>query len=788
MGFEMIKKYTLTCLFTTLVISLQVQAQENFRLTLLEKGTEQPLAGAMVIYSPDAEMKNTSYAMTDLHGVASFAAPDGGVYYRITLTGFAPLSGKTEKGASQLTLYMQEDIIGLNEVVITASRMLRPIKLSPVTTQALSGKAMVDAGYGNLQQALQQETPGLNIQKVGFGNEISMQGLDARHVLFLMDGERMTGDMAGNLDYERFNLHAIDRIEIVKGASSTLYGSRASGAVINLITKKTAQPLVIDAGTRWGQMNERNYSDPQKKDFLYMYEKNVDRPNLQGWVSAGFKSGAFTSQTDVWYGESDGFYLYQTAGDKKVYTKEANPFLDEDVVIVNLLARPPMGVEGAEHISASQKLFYEPSDNLEIQFYGTAFFMNSYDMVQDLVFTQSKDYTGGAKATYSLKNYVSLTAGLHADYYDRYKRHERRDERRTVYMSRILQPRLTLASRYFEAHDLIFGIEHFTDELTSDRFVNRKMTSRALIETEYFFQDEWTANDRWMLSAGVRTNFSRQFGFMWMPKLAVKYSPFERWSFRSNFSMGYRSPSIKELFFNWDHLGMFMIKGNEYLRPEKNRYLSFGAEYADDRLFVNAGLYGNFFRDKIEGVWRIYDMQYNFEYANLGRQDLLGGELLARWQILDRLLLKGSYSYVSVSEQGGVRINTTSPHAATGGVEYRYRRKDYSLAAGFTASYMGRKRFDVQDRVYVEKEGRSRDAYFRCDLPAYTLCNLTLSQTFRNVVKVTAGINNLFNYKPETLGSGLTAFNIPATAGVRGYVQAEFKVDEIIKVLKKEKQ
>ena len=67
--------------------------------------------------------------------------------------------------------------------------------MSPVTTQVLGGKALVDAGYSNLQQALQQETPGLNIQKVGFGNEISMQGLDARHVLFLMDGERMTGDI-----------------------------------------------------------------------------------------------------------------------------------------------------------------------------------------------------------------------------------------------------------------------------------------------------------------------------------------------------------------------------------------------------------------------------------------------------------------------------------------------------------------------------------------------------------------------------------------------------------------
>jgi outer membrane receptor for ferrienterochelin and colicin len=769
-------KMILFCLFTA-AIGAALQAQGKIQITLLEKGTEQPLAGAIIACSPDPGMKNAGYVATGTQGMASFAVPDSGAYYRISMTGFVPLSGRVAGGSASLTLYMQEDMIGLNEVVVTASRTPRPIKLSPVVTQVLSGKAMVNAGYGNLQQALQQETPGLNIQKVGFGNEISMQGLDARHVLFLMDGERMTGDMAGNLDYERFNLHAIDRIEIVKGASSTLYGSRASGAVINLITKKTAQPLVVDAGTRYGQMNERNYANPQKRDFLYMFEKNVDRPNLQGWVSAGFNAGAFTSQTDVWYSESDGFYLYQQAGDKKVYTREANPFLDEDVVIVSSLARPPMGVEGAEHISASQKLFYEPSEKLNVQLYGTAFFMNSYDMVQDLVFTQSKDFTGGAKATYSLPdNRLSVTASLHADCYDRYKRHERRDERRKVYASRIMQPRLMLSSRYLEAHDLIFGIEHFTDELTSDRFVNRKMTSRALKETEYFLQDEWTVSDRWMLSAGARTNFSRQFGFMWMPKLAVKYSPGAYWSFRSNFSMGYRSPSIKELFFNWDHLGMFMIKGNEYLRPEKNRYVSFGAEYADDRLFVNANLYGNFFRDKIEGVWRIYDMQYNFEYVNLGRQDLLGGEMLARWRILDCLALNGTYSYVDVSEQGGVRINTTSPHAATGGMEYRYRRKNYSLSAGLTASYMGRKRFDVQDRVYVEKEGRSRDAYFRCDLPAYTLCNLTLSQTFRNAVKLTAGINNLFNYRPETLGSGLTAFNIPATAGIRGYVQVEITI------------
>lgn len=664
----------------------------------------------------------------------------------------------------------------LEGVVVMGSRTARPVKLSPITTRVLSGKGLVESGYGDFQQALQHETPGLSIQKVTFGSEINLDGLDARHVLFLTDGERMTGDMAGNLDYERFNLHAIDRVEIVKGASSTLYGSRASGAVINIITKKTNEPFAFDAGARWGQMNERNFKHPKKKDFIYMFEKNADRPNVQGWLSAGFKKGAFTSQTDAWYSESDAFYLYQDKNDRKVYTKEANPFLEKDIVLESSFPRPPMGIEGREHLIASQKLYFEPSKNFKAQVYGSMFFINQYDLVQDLVLTQGRDYTWGMKMSCSLKNWLTLTASLHNDYYDRFKRHERRDERKPVYHSRIFQPRLTLASDYFQGHAIVMGLEYCEDQLTSDRFVNHKMTSRALNEIEFYVQDDWTANDHWTLSCGVRTNFSRAFGFMYMPKIAAKYSPDDHWAIRANYSMGYRSPSIKELFFNWDHLGMFMIKGNEFLRPEKNNYVSTGVEYSDRRFFFNGTLYGNFFRDKIEGVWRIYDMQYNFEYVNLDNQTVAGIDLLGRWTPRKWLALNASYSYVYVSEEKGLRINTTSPHAATVGIKYSHAKKNYRIDAYVNAQIMGEKQYDVQDRVYVEKDARSHDAYFRCSLPSYTLCNLNVAQTYKERFRLSLGVDNIFNYKPKTLGSGLTAFSVPATAGARVYAQFEYKI------------
>lgn len=762
-------------------------AQRSVAFTVTEKGTQQPIVAAVVQIADNEQMNNpVVHATTDVNGRLTATLPKGSSkwYYKVEFMGMLPQKGVVTGPA--INIVMTEDAMRLNEVTVTGSRTERPLKMSAVQTQVLGGKQLVDAGYKDLQAALQQETPGLNIQKVGFGNEISMQGLDARHVLFLQDGERLTGDMAGNLDYERFNLHAIDRIEIVKGASSTLYGSRASGAVINLITKKTTKPMDIVAGVRWGQMNETNYKHPEPKDFLYMFEKNADRPNLQSWVSAGFNAGKFTSQTDVWYSSSDAFYMYQAENDKKVYTAEANSFLDHDVTLTSTAKRSPMGIEGTEHISVNQKLFYDPLKNLSILVYGGAFFMNTYDLIQDMTFSQARDWTAGGKVTWSMKNWFKVTASLHGDFYDRFKRHERLDYRTKVYKSRILQPRLSVTSNYFDGHSLIFGIEHISDDLTSDRFngdASHVMRTRSLKETEYFLQDEWTASDQWLVSAGIRTNFSHAFGLMAMPKLAAKWSPTDHWAFRANYSMGYRSPSIKELFFNWDHLGMFMIKGNEYLQPEKNNYISIGTEYSDNRLFASANVYGNFFRDKIEGVWRIYDMQYNFEYTNLHHQRLLGLEALLRWHFTDQFTLNGTYSYVNVSKMDGVQVNTTSPHAATASIDYKLARKNWKLNAIFSASYMGSKKFDVQDRLSVD--GVSHDAYFRCNLPQYVLCNLSVMNTFCNTYKVTLGLDNIFNYVPKTLGSGITMFNVPATAGIKFHVQFEVVIDELINALKR---
>lgn len=764
-------------------IYLQSYGQQ-IRLRVLDESTREPIVAAVVSYTEPAYSDKLQHSVADDKGVALLKKhKEGALYYQIQSLGYKAKKG-TLTEQKDITIYLSQETTALAGTTFTAKSdtPLRPIKETPTVVQVITGKQLVEAGYSNIQQALMQETPGMNIQKVGFGNEISMQGLDARHILFLMDGERMTGEMAGNLDYERFNLHAVERIEVIKGASSTLYGSRAAGAVINIITKKTNKPLSITVGSRHAQMNERNYYNPQPRDFLYMFEKNADKPNLQSWVSAGAKIGKFTTQTDVWFSSQDAYYLYQREPDRKVYTHEANPFLTKDTIVQAAFLRPPMGIEGVEHLAASQKLYFETKD-FSLQLYGTGFLMNSYDMVKDLYFSQTKDFTGGAKFSYHWKDFLTLHGTYHTDFYERYKRHERRDEDKKVYDAKIMQPSLRLTSQFFKKHDLILGIDYFQDDLTSDRFASHRMLTRGLKEWEFFFQDTYSITPQWQVEAGLRTNYSLQFGLMALPKVAVKYTPDEVLAYRLNYAKGYRSPSIKELFFNWDHLGMFQIIGNEMLQPEKNHYFSLGVEYAVPDFFISGNAFVNQFYDKIEGVWKIYEFQYNFEYTNLTSQRLLGFDLLTRWKILPALMLNASYSYVDVSKTNGLQVNTTSPHAATAGLEYKWYRDDYDVSANLTMSMMGKKTFDVQDRITIQERERSgggtrirpvsKEAYFRCELPAYALFNFNVQQHFLGHYKLNIGVNNVFNYVPSTLGSGVTMFNIPATAGRRWFAQVE---------------
>lgn len=134
----------------------------------------------------------------------------------LTLIGTLPLAAQNVRQEQDTVSYMNDDPFNLEQIVVTATRTEKKIKNTPVITQIITSKQIEERGTGNIQDLLTQEVPGLNFQEVGYGTSIDIQGLGSKHILFLIDGERIAGENGGNIDYSRINLYNIDHIEIVK--------------------------------------------------------------------------------------------------------------------------------------------------------------------------------------------------------------------------------------------------------------------------------------------------------------------------------------------------------------------------------------------------------------------------------------------------------------------------------------------------------------------------------------------------------------------------------------------
>ena len=159
------------------------------------------------------------------------------------------LSVWAQRVAAQKTF---RDSVELEPVVVTASHSPKALKDAPVVTRLITLHDIKITDATNIQDLLIQEIPGLEF---GFAmsqeTSLNMSGFGGNAVLFLVDGERMAGETMDNVDYSRMNLDNVGRIEIVKGASSALYGSNAVGGVINIISRENLEPWTANVNSRY---------------------------------------------------------------------------------------------------------------------------------------------------------------------------------------------------------------------------------------------------------------------------------------------------------------------------------------------------------------------------------------------------------------------------------------------------------------------------------------------------------------------------------------------------------
>lgn len=149
----------------------------------------------------------------------------------------------------------------LDQVVVTGTRTPKTLKDTPIQTRVISAADIAKTDATNIEELLQQELPGIEFS-YAMNQQVNMNlsGFAGQSVLFLIDGERIAGETMDNIDFTRLSMANVERIEIVKGAASALYGSNAAGGVVNIITRRNKAPWSLHLDTRFAEHDSQRHN------------------------------------------------------------------------------------------------------------------------------------------------------------------------------------------------------------------------------------------------------------------------------------------------------------------------------------------------------------------------------------------------------------------------------------------------------------------------------------------------------------------------------------------------
>ena len=202
-------------------------------------------------------------------------------------TTFSPLGyAAPEPGEQAADKSAQNDTYELDEVVVTATKTAKKIKDVPASVSVITAEDLEKANVKTLDQALQY-VPGMYVKESeGMrGTKISLRGMSQSQVLVLMDGVPLNNGYAGGANWSNIPLEMIDRVEVIKGSFSSLYGTNAMGGVINIITKSSADGKTIVKGGFGGNGTSTGSILTSGRGDKFQYYINYDKHDSDGYVN-----------------------------------------------------------------------------------------------------------------------------------------------------------------------------------------------------------------------------------------------------------------------------------------------------------------------------------------------------------------------------------------------------------------------------------------------------------------------------------------------------------------------
>lgn len=517
----------------------------------------------------------------------------------------------------------------LDPMVVTAAGYAQQVTMAPASISVISREQLETRQYRDVTDAL-RTVPGVIVTGGGAGDngvDISIRGMPADYTLILVDGRRQSTRESrpnGSAGFEQDwlpPLQAIERIEVVRGPMSTLYGSDAIGGVINIITRKVAEDwhgnVQVDATIQ----EDSDSGNAQQTQF---YVAGPLQTDLLGLTLQG---------------------QYSTR---------------EEDEIVN-------GYEEKELGSLTARFSLTPSENHDFTFEAGRSEQNRTSRVGKSAPAEGcrgectdsdNDFT---REHFAITHTGRWGFGTTDSYVQREKAENKTRDMEIT--NTIADTRLVLP---FSSNVLTLGATYEKEELddSTSNQLDTGLTSIDVYQWALFLEDEWFLTDDFSLTGGVRMDDNENYGTHFSPRLYGVWSLAPRWTVKGGVSTGYRSPSLREITPGWGQVSRGgNIYGNPDLEPETSVNKELGLLYnAPEGLSASATVFHNDFDDKITRIGCPIDICTDGPNdfgsdptyrVNVDEAVTQGVELSLATPLTKTLTLSSSYTYTDSEQKSG---------------------------------------------------------------------------------------------------------------------------------------
>ncbi|MDK2751891.1 MAG: ligand-gated channel protein [Halomonas meridiana] len=598
----------------------------------------------------------------------------------------------------------------LNDIVVTASGFEQQISSAPASISVISREELERGHYQNVTDAL-RDVPGVVVTGGGAGdngNDISIRGMPSQYTLILVDGRPQNSRESrpnGSAGFEQDwlpPLQAIERIEVVRGPMSTLYGSDAIGGVINVITRKVADTwhgniqldTVLQEDSASGDSRQANFylSGPLVADRLglQLYGRTSERDEDD--IENGYEEKSLQSLTAR---------LSLAASDNHDFTAEAGITEQDRRSLVGRSA-PAEGCRGGCTDSIGE-------------------YTNSH-----VALTHSGRFEWGTSETFV-------------------QRERSENQSRDIEITNTTAK--TSAVIPLGMHMLTVGAS-WEEESLEDGTTNQISDRTAVENSQWalFMEDEWMLTDAWALTGGLRLDDDDNYGSHLSPRLYSVWNMTPEWTLKGGVSTGYRSPNLREITPDWGQISRGgNVYGNPDLEPETSLNKEIALLYGNDAgLNGSLTLFHNDFEDKITRIACPIDIcnagpnQFGSDptyRVNIDDAVTQGVEASLSAPLSDTLALTASYTFTDSEqksgEYAGEPLTQLPRHQVSATLDWDVNAR---LSQWTKVSYRGE-----------ESQPTTGPSQSSIVAPSYTFVDAGIGYQLNDSTTVNAGIYNLFD-------------------------------------------